>query len=159
MSYIEKDLLDGERILYSGKLHWFIYVPAVMALIAAICLYVIFSTNNFHPVLSSVFGLYAVGLFVNALITRISTELAVTNKRIIYKEGLISRRTVELTHNRIESIREEQSIIGRIFGCGTIIIEGTGGGKEHLKNIESPLAFKKQAQMALDQDGRGKDGN
>ena len=155
MSYIDKDLLDGETILYRGKLHWFIFVPAFLWMIAAAVLFAVLKHYNFYPVLSGVVGLYAFVVLINAFIVRISTELAVTNKRVIYKEGLISRRTIELTHNRIESIGEEQTVIDRIFGCGTLIIEGTGGGKEYMRNIDTPVAFKRQAQMALDQAGTG----
>jgi uncharacterized membrane protein YdbT with pleckstrin-like domain len=156
MSYIEKDLLPGEQIVYSGKLHWFIYVPAIFWLFAALAVYVVLRHNQMPPVISAVVALYAIFSLLRAMIASASTELAVTNKRIIYKEGLISRRTMELNHSKIESIREEQGIIDRLFDRGSLIIEGTGGGKEYLRNIDAPLTFKKHAQAAADQGGGAK---
>lgn len=159
MSYIDKDLLDGEHIVYRGKLHWFIYVPVIFWAIVAAALYVVMKHNHINPLISVFLALYALALLLNAMIVRSSTELAVTNKRIIYKSGLISRHTMELNHSKIESIREEQGIIDRIFNRGSLIIEGTGGGKEYLRGIDDPLTFKKRAQMAADQAIAGSAGN
>ena len=149
MSYVQKSLLDGERVLYNGKLHWRIYMPSIFYFIIA-CIFLYVSRQN-HQFLAfgAIIMCAAFVLFLKELIVRASTELAVTNQRIIFKRGLISRSTMELNHNKIESIREEQGIIGRIFGYGSLVIEGTGGGKEYLINIDSPLAFKKQAQAAI----------
>lgn len=56
-----------------------------------------------------------------------TNELAITNQRIIGKKGLISRETVELKYEKIESISVMQSILGRISKFGTIVVRGTGG--------------------------------
>ncbi len=58
-----------------------------------------------------------------------STELAVTNKRIITKSGLIQRNTTEMFLEKVESIQVDQGILGRIFDFGSITISGTGGDK------------------------------
>ncbi len=152
MSYIENDLLDGETILYSGQLHWRIYLAGYFHLFLSVVLFVI-SKRLHMPVgylLGAVFMLLSIFSLINAAITKYSTELAVTNKRVIFKTGLFSRRTMELSHHRIESIRENQSITGRILGYGSIIVEGTGGGQESLANISDPMAFKKHAQAAAE---------
>ncbi len=152
MGYIEKDLLDGEQIIYSGHLHWRIYVPGFFHLIMTFVLSV--GADKLRmPVLyllAAFFLLWSVFSLVNAAITKSSTELAVTNKRVIFKTGLFSRRTMELSHHRIESISENQPIMGRIFNYGTILVEGTGGGQEWLDNIADPLTFKKHAQAAAE---------
>ena len=153
MSYIEKNLLPGEHIAYSGKLHWFIFAPAIFWLFVAVVTGVLLRNSHPFSAISAVFALYSFYALMKALIVRWSTELAVTSKRIIFKEGLITRRTMEFNHSKIESLREEQGIMGRIFDYGSLVIEGTGGGKEYLKNIDAPLEFKKQAQYAADQAG------
>jgi len=152
MSYIQKDLLEGEHIVYQGKLHWFIFMPAICFLLVALFLIRIAHRYEIPPLslLGGLVALWSLLLFLKAVFVKWTTELAVTNKRIIFKKGFISRDTMELTHAKIESIREEQGIIDRIFGRGTLVIEGTGGGKEYLKNIDDPMAFKKQAQSAAD---------
>jgi uncharacterized membrane protein YdbT with pleckstrin-like domain len=151
MSYIDKDLLTGERVVYRGKLHWFIFLPGIFWSVAAIVLFILSHQNPLFSIVAVIALLCAVYMVSKGFIVRASTELAVTNKRIIFKQGLISRSTMELNHAKIESIREDQTVMGRMFDCGTLVIEGTGGGKEYLQNIDAPLEFKKQAQSAADQ--------
>jgi len=150
MSYIQKDLLPGERIVYTGKLHWFLFAPGLSFLILSGLLFFFSEDQPLLRPVSSIIVLWALYLLIKAFIIKISTELAVTNKRIIFKRGLISRDTMELNHAKIESIREEQGVLDRMFDCGTLVIEGTGGGQEVLRNIDAPLTFKKQAQAAAD---------
>ncbi len=152
MSYIQKDLLDGERIVYTGKLHWCIFFPAFFYMLLSIFLLQLAHKSGMPAfiLLGGVASLYAFMQLIKAFVIKLSTELAVTNKRVIFKKGLISRDTMELNHSKIESIVEDQSIIGRIFNYGTLVIQGTGGGKEYLRNIANPLTFKKQAQSAAD---------
>jgi uncharacterized membrane protein YdbT with pleckstrin-like domain len=78
-----------------------------------------------------------------------TSEFAVTNKRVIVKIGLIYRQTLELVLTKVETIRVEQSIMGRIFDFGTIVVSGTGGTKEPFKDIASPLKFREQVQSQL----------
>lgn len=88
---------------------------------------------------------------IKAFIFKISTELAITSKRVIAKVGFISRSTVELSHRKIESFNVDQSIYGRIFGFGTIVVCGTGGGKTPIPNIDDPLEFRRQAMKVADE--------
>jgi len=85
-----------------------------------------------------------------ALIKRISTELAVTSKRVIAKFGFIRRNTVELNHSKVESFHVEQGVLGRILGFGTLHINGTGGGITPIPNISDPLGFRRRAMEAID---------
>lgn len=93
------------------------------------------------------FGLF---LLIKAWVQKFTTELAVTSKRVVAKTGLIRRNTIELNHSKVESFNVDQSILGRIFGFGTIIINGTGGGKTPIPNIDSPLEFRREAMQAID---------
>lgn len=93
------------------------------------------------------------GIFslIRAFFVKISTELAITSKRVIAKVGLIRRNTVELNHSKVESFNVDQSILGRIFGYGTVIVNGTGGGKTPIPSIDAPLDFRRQAVETIDQ--------
>ena len=73
-------------------------------------------------------------------------EFVITNNRVVVKTGIISRYTFEMNLNKIETVNVDQSIMGRIFGFGTIIIVGTGGTKESFPNIAKPLEFRKKFQ-------------
>jgi uncharacterized membrane protein YdbT with pleckstrin-like domain len=72
-----------------------------------------------------------------------TTELAITNKRVIAKFGFISRRTVEINISKIESIQVDQSITGRIFNYGTLLIAGAGDPQAPILGISKPMEFRK----------------
>lgn len=79
-----------------------------------------------------------------------ATELAVTNKRIIVKLGVIRRATTELYLTRIEGVEVEQSILGRILGYGTVYVRGIGTEIAPVANISNPLGFRKAFFEAAD---------
>lgn len=151
MSYVSEHLGADEKIVHEGKIHWIGYVlPAVLFVLA-----LMFSRDS-----GSFFGilmLSSLGLFVRSLILQKTTELAVTNKRIIAKGGLIERYTVEMQHRQVESIQVYQSMLGRVFDYGNLSIKGTGGGSTPIRFIAAPLEFRKQAMEHIDrlQSGAG----
>ena len=134
--YVERNLLPGERVIYKANIHWFIFFPSVFLLSIGIVLF----TTRHMSIASSIIGM-AIFIFITTAIAKISTEFAVTSKRVIVKKGLISRTTIELNHNKVESINVHQSILGRIFGFGTLVVNGTGGGKTTILSVDSPLEF------------------
>ena len=81
--------------------------------------------------------------WASAAITYYTTELAITNKRVIAKFGLIRRYTVEMNISKVESIQVEQGLIGRIFNFGTVIVAGAGDPKAPIIGISTPLEFRK----------------
>jgi len=118
-SYVQSNLTSGEKVVYKANLHWIIFV-------------------SLHALFT---------LFIAQLIELFTSEFAITNKRIIIKVGFISRKTLEMNLQQIESINVDQSILGRILGYGTIVLIGTGGTKESFSNIAAPLEFRKQYQQ------------
>ena len=107
---------------------------------------------SLHPILRfSILGFFLLGLFLFAhlMIVKATTEIAVTNERVIYKKGLIARHVGELGIDRIEGVSVSQGVWGRIWGYGTIIIRGMGVGEVILPSlIEEPIAFRKAIQEA-----------
>jgi uncharacterized membrane protein YdbT with pleckstrin-like domain len=73
---------------------------------------------------------------------RTTTEIVVTDKRIIHKVGLIARQTEEMNISKIETVEVEQGIFGRIFDYGTVLIIGVGASWEPLKFVASPLELR-----------------
>lgn len=148
MSYIQKVLQPGESLVYVTKLHWLVYVRAVMLLVLAVVFAVAGEVAGGDEFTNA--GLAAGGLFVffalvsaiHAAIKRASTELAVTDHRVIFKRGIVSRYTIEMARSKVESVDVVQSIGGRIFNYGTILVRGTGGTLEPFRNIEHPLQLR-----------------
>lgn len=129
MSYLERTISGDETIEYTAKTHWIVYVLPVL----------------FIP-------LYGIGLLflLFAWLYTISTDLGVTNKRVIGKWGFISRRTIEQRLDKIEGVQVHQGIVGRILDYGTIIVTGTGGSGTPIPNIAQPLEFRAAVNAAMD---------
>jgi uncharacterized membrane protein YdbT with pleckstrin-like domain len=70
------------------------------------------------------------------------TEFAVTDRRVIYKRGCITRHTAEMNMDKVESVSLNQSILVRRLEYGTLHVLGTGQGIEHLHRIAQPLALR-----------------
>jgi uncharacterized membrane protein YdbT with pleckstrin-like domain len=87
-------------------------------------------------------ALVAVALLVQEWYRWWITEIAVTNRRVIYKKGFISRRTNEMNMNKVESVQVDQSILGRMLDYGTVTIFGTGEGFETLRTIAGPIELR-----------------
>ena len=146
MSYVTSVLQPGETVRYATKIHGIIYVPGVAFLLLGIAVYVMaLQPMNTYWIWAWISGFLfacaAVALFM-AWFQRWTTEIAVTDRRIIYKRGFIRRHTIEMHLDKVESIDVDQSILGRIFNYGDILIRGVGIGIEPLKNIGSPIEFR-----------------
>ena len=149
MRYVRRVLQPGETIVYFTKLHWLIYVNTVLLLFACIILAgaAIATSDNQSITLALqiaavIFALFALSAGLRAFIRRATTELAVTDHRVIYKSGLLSRHTIEMNRDKVESVDVDQSLLGRIFGYGTVVVRGTGGSLEPIRNIGDPLTFR-----------------
>ena len=144
MGYIEQVLQPGEEILHRARLHWFVYLHALGSTVLAAALLV--GGYYFHGgiayVPAAAVGAVAVYAWIGAWVRRITTELAVTNRRIIIKRGLISRRTIEMNMDKVESVDVVQSVLGRVFDYGDIVVRGTGAGLEPLRTVEAPLKLR-----------------
>jgi uncharacterized membrane protein YdbT with pleckstrin-like domain len=154
MSYVQKNLMPGETIEHNAKITWLIYLPSIFICTVGFFLISFYANSTDNQVGFAVVGIIMafIGIlnFISSFFLRWTTELAVTSKRIIYKTGFIRRKTSELNHLKVESFHVEQGIFGRIFDYGTIIINGTGGGKTPIPSIDSPLDFRRQAMQVMD---------
>ena len=146
--YIDEILQPGERVLYSTNAHWMVYLPAIGAwVLAAVLFFLSRSTTTEGLVLlclvgSGLVALAALYWTVAAWFQRWTTETDVTNFRIVHKTGFIKRRTFEMSVDKVESVDVNQSILGRILNYGDVTIMGVGEGRETIRSIDSPLAFR-----------------
>jgi uncharacterized membrane protein YdbT with pleckstrin-like domain len=149
MRYVTRVLQPGETVVYSTKLHWFVYLRAILLLI--ICIILVgaasFTVDNQNlslalGIAAAIFALLALSSGFRAFVRRATTELAVTDQRVIYKAGLLARHTLEMNRGKVESVTVDQTLLGRMFGYGTIIVRGTGSTLEPIRNISNPLTFR-----------------
>jgi uncharacterized membrane protein YdbT with pleckstrin-like domain len=95
--------------------------------------------------LSFLAGLY---MFAQMMVIKATTEIAITNNRLIYKQGLIARHVGEISIDRIEGVNVLQGIFGRMFGYGNVIVRGMGVGEVLLPPIAEPIDFRKAIEKA-----------
>jgi uncharacterized membrane protein YdbT with pleckstrin-like domain len=132
VSYIDDSLIEGERIVHRGRVSWWSAFWLVFLGILTLVLLV---------------GLV---FLVWAWIRVRSTEIAITNKRIIAKFGFIQRHTVEINLDKVESLRVEQGALGRFLNYGTIFISGAGTAVAPMPDIADPLVFRRKFMEATD---------
>ncbi len=148
MPYYTKVLQPDESVKIVGRLHWSIYRRAVVLLLIATVLLV-----GSEWVVDPTWQLYAryagaavtllgLSLLLGAWIRRRTTEIVVTDRRVIFKRGVLALHTVEMNVSKIETVDVEQSLGGRIFGYGTLLIRGTGAGFEPLRSVGFPLLIR-----------------
>jgi uncharacterized membrane protein YdbT with pleckstrin-like domain len=147
LSYIEQVLLPDEIVLSWTHLHWFIYLRSIALLGLALVLLVASTAvaqtvELYFQIAALVVALIGVWFLIFAWLRRRSTELAVTNRRVIHKTGVLGRTTHEMSRDKVETVEVQQSLIGRIFNYGTIIVRGTGSSWEPFSHIENPLVFR-----------------
>jgi membrane protein YdbS with pleckstrin-like domain len=147
MKYYLKVLQPDEHVKFVGKLHWIIYLRSIMFGIFTVGA-VIFSFDlpeNQKSLALSGSGMLAiltVIFFLWSWVVRWTTEIVVTDKRVIHKVGLIVRHTQEMNISKVETVDVNQGILARILGYGQLLIRGIGSSWEPLRFIASPLELR-----------------
>ena len=148
MRYVDSVLQPGETIRQVATIHWIIYLPGILSLVVALAaaVYARGVENGFGQVallaLAVFAALYGLVSVLRAWFKRWTTEFDVTDKRVIHKTGFIERRTIEMNMDKIESVDVNQTLLGRIFDYGEVIIRGVGESWEPIFTIGSPLKFR-----------------
>src|ERR1700731_170062 len=163
MSYIESNLVPGETGIYETSLHWIVMLwhiilgclllglPGVLLLYYALTQAGI-ESKILHAMEGGGIVLLVCGVMVivMGMVRRNATEMAVTNRRVVIKTGLVSRKTIEMLLNKIESIEVSETTFGRRMGYGTIVVIGTGGTLEPFHRVAHPLEFRSQVQQQIE---------
>jgi uncharacterized membrane protein YdbT with pleckstrin-like domain len=146
--YIDDVLQPGEKVLYSTNAHWMFFLPSFAAWFVAIVFLVASRMVTADALvlvclaLAAIAGLAALYWTATAWFHRWTTETDVTNMRIVHKTGFITRKTFEMSLDKVESVDVNQSILGRILNYGNVTVHGVGEGEETISSIASPLAFR-----------------
>jgi uncharacterized membrane protein YdbT with pleckstrin-like domain len=172
MSYVDRNLVPGETLLYRTRHHWLVLlgpvfvgllllVPGIALLVEAVATHdsaglVVGSataSQQMMAIAGAILAAAAVITFSYGVAKRNATEMAVTNRRVLIKTGLTSRRTLDLMLSRVESIGVEESTAGRVLGYGSVIVRGTGGTPEAFLLIAHPQEFRRAVQEQIGTQG------
>jgi uncharacterized membrane protein YdbT with pleckstrin-like domain len=149
MAYYSRVLRPEETVQFLGRLHWTVYARSLLLLGLAVVLALAYLLSPKGTGTSAALGGFALVALVLGLPTllwaflrRVSTEIVVTDRRVIYKTGLVGRRTVEMNVSKIETVDVLQGLLARLLGYGTVVIRGTGAGFEPLRRVAQPLELR-----------------
>ena len=145
MKYIDKSQLPGEHVIYRTTLHWIVFMkPACWALAA-----MVFFCNGQTVQTGMICLVFAVVIAMGSLVKYMSSEMGITTKRLILKDGLIRIRSFEMMLDKVEGVQIEQNLIGRVLDYGSVTVIGTGGTKELFQPIANPSLFRKIAETEI----------
>ncbi len=168
MGYVDRNLVPGETLLYRTRHHWLVLlgpiffgllllVPGVALLVEAIATGdsagLVVGSATISPKMMAIAGAIllaaAIITFSYGVAKRNATEMAVTDRRVLIKTGMTSRRTLDLMLSRVESIGVEETTAGRLLGYGSVIVRGTGGTPEAFLIIAHPQEFRRAVQEQI----------
>ncbi len=177
MTYVENNLLVDEKIIYFTRMHKIVFLTPILLFLAGILL-VVFAPHFFPESINSLLiplplpaalqfiplppsinlfqtaiaicFILAIYLGIDTFISYKTSEFAITNKRVVIKQGWLHVNSFELFLDKIEGIHNDQSIPGRIFGYGSLQIVGTGGTQDSFFYVPNPLLFRRIAQEQVD---------
>ena len=152
--YVEKTLASEERIIHRANFNWtYSFLPVMWFSLGAAALALIAFAQFVGGVSFEDLevGWWSAGvgavcgalILFNHLIILMTTEIVVTTFRFVYKTGLISRNTQEVSLGKIEEITLRQSIWGRLLDYGHLVLRGTGVGVIELPALDNPIQLRR----------------
>lgn len=134
--YVDHTLSPKEAVIVNAQLHWAMFIAPVVWLLLGLATF-------------GITWLIGVPMLISRLFTLYGTELALTDKRVIAKTGLIRRDVIDVSLSKVEGITFKQGIIGRMFGYGSIFVRGAGLAYVPIKYISHPEMFKSDVDKIL----------
>ncbi len=150
MGYIEKNLMENEKVAYEAQLHPVVYVWPILLGIVALAVMAIPLEDETKFILKLAVGiLMLLAAFVWAVSINGGKQYVVTTRRLIFKRGIVKRESLELLLRKCEGVKIEQSVMGRLLGYGTVVVT-TGEASSRYDFIKSPLTFSTKINQQID---------
>jgi uncharacterized membrane protein YdbT with pleckstrin-like domain len=153
MAYYSRVLGADEQVAFIGTLSPVIYSPGVAIVLASL---LAFGFADKTPALQSLAYLafapavIGIALMVKQLVRQYTTEIVLTNRRILLKTGLVARDAKDLSLSRIQGADLIQSTFGRVFGYGDVDVKEVGEGSIRISQLSDPLAFRRALSDMID---------
>ena len=151
-NYIKQSLEEGEKIIFSGRLHWsaifkYMFFATLFCIGGIACIWLAYYQ---YPEQKTTLIYAGISLLVLAFlvwiigrIVRTRTEFAVTDTRFVQKDGIFNIKMTEIPLARIETVNFYQSLWQRILGTGCVELVGSGGTSHQVHCIEQPMKVRK----------------
>lgn len=153
-SYATAVLGDGESVVYRATVSPWAYARSYCVCAVLVALAAAILMQRPQGAIFA-FGALAAGAAVliglSSWISQRTTELVLTDRCLIAKWGLISRKTVEMALGRVESFHVTQSLLGRVMNYGDVTVVGVGASVEPMHGIKNPLELRRRVGASLHQ--------
>ncbi|MHB1138107.1 MAG: PH domain-containing protein [Microthrixaceae bacterium] len=159
MGFSADNLHREEQIVLDLHPHWIMLAKGVSLLVLAIVLggWVMWglqpegTLGSFATGASAVLIIAALLYFLQRWIAWVSTNFVVTTDRCIYREGIISKRGIEIPLERINTVFFNQGIIDRLVKAGTLTIESAGEhGVQTFEDVRNPIGVQQELYQQME---------
>lgn len=158
----KKNLEEGEVVVCRPAVHGIVLARPFLFLAGSVVLFIVWfvflrkNTSDFLSSLSTdildnildkiLIANILVWIFFSAgkVLEYLTVEYYLTNKRLIFKQGVLSTLLIDIPIEKIESLYCLQGIGGNLFNYGTIVVSGTGGTRPRLKTVRKPYAVRRK---------------
>lgn len=148
MTALDANLLPDEKIIFRTKKHYIIFLtPAMLTLMTLIFL---MNSNPFVVKAAILPGVSSLVAWAHEALDYMTSEFAITNKRIMMREGFFFRHTNDARLTTITNIGCVQSLVGQALNYGTVVLNTFGGMNDAFPEIPSPREFQMKVQAELD---------
>ena len=141
MPFPQRLLNKGEEIVADLHPHWLFFFGPALAFFASVVFGIIVLIGG--PTWTRWLALAALVLALGWLLGRylkwMTTNLTITNDRIVYRFGVIAKQGMEIPIERVNNVSFRQGILERMFGNGDLTIESGGeDGQQHFSHVRRP---------------------
>ena len=170
MAYPSRLLNDNETVSVDLHPHWWFLAGPVLAIVAGIsagiATIVVTEADSTLRTVAGWTTLLMIALSAFWLVSRygrwLTTHFVITNRRVIFRSGVLSKRGIEIPIDRVNTVYFHQSLVERLVGAGDLLIESGGeSGQQRFTDIRQPDRVQRviHAEMeARELRGRGVDG-
>lgn len=141
--------MEGEEIQFRTKKHLIIFFFPVVWTIFSIFAAAYMSANPILALLEWVPGALTAIFWGYVGIEYLTSEFAVTNKRVLMREGFFHRHTNETRLNAISQVNVDQSLLGQILDYGIVTLNAFGA-YDAFPTIAKPNRFQKAVNEQMD---------
>ena len=146
-NYIANNLLPDEKILYRTKKHWIIFLTPLV--LTVMTFFFFFNDNYFVIKVSYALAIVTILSWMNQFLLYYASEFAITDKRVMMREGFFYRHTNETRLSSISNVGATQSLLAQALRYGTVFINTFGGETDAFTELDEPVKFQKKLQELL----------
>jgi uncharacterized membrane protein YdbT with pleckstrin-like domain len=148
MSYVSQTSGAVECVRFRAHYHWLYWLGGIVLATGPLLTFAAGPIDSWAGLAVLCVTVVGVPFGLVILVRAFATEIAVTSDRFIKKGGLISFESEDISLDKVEEINLEESILGALFGYGTLVVHGSGTGSIRVEMVQSPERLRREIESA-----------